>query len=149
MKKRLRTVTSLLLLLTLLTGCWQEETPEEEADVLPPMQEETAAKEDEPLLPERFALPYTPEQTLDPIACPDGMQQVAASLLYEGLFRLDGNFEPQLSLCISYTCDAEASRYVFTLREGVQFSDGTPLTGRDVRSSLERARQSEDRKSVV
>ena len=74
MKKRLRTVTSLLLLLTLLTGCWQEETPEEEADVLPPMQEETAAKEDEPLLPERFALPYTPEQTLDPIACPDGMQ---------------------------------------------------------------------------
>nr|WP_325257378.1 ABC transporter substrate-binding protein [uncultured Oscillibacter sp.] len=143
MKKRLRTVTSLLLLLTLLTGCWQEETPEEEADVLPPMQEETAAKEDEPLLPERFALPYTPEQTLDPIACPDGMQQVAASLLYEGLFRLDGNFEPQLSLCISYTCDAEASRYVFTLREGVQFSDGTPLTGRDVRSSLERARQSE------
>lgn len=140
MKKRLRGLLALLLPFVLLTGCWQEEPAEEEGDLLPPPQE--AAAEEKTILPERFALPYMPGQTLDPITCVDGMQQVAASLLYEGLFRLDGNFEPQLCLCAGYTYDAGAYRYVFTLREGVQFSDGSALTGRDVKASLDRARQS-------
>lgn len=125
----------------LLTGCWQEEPPEEPEDLLPPFEEEPA-KETKTTLPERFALPYMPGRTLDPIDCPDGMQQTAASLLYEGLFRLDGRFEPQLCLCVSYTHDETASRYTFVLREGVQFSDGSPLTARDVKASLDRARTS-------
>lgn len=138
---KLRKMLPLLLILLLLTGCWQEEPPEEPDEGLPPLQEEEP--EEEPAaLPEHFALPYTPGQSLDPVVCADGMQQVVASLLYEGLFRLDGNLEPQLCLCISYTYDADAYRYVFTLREGVHFSDGTPLTGRDVKATLERARQS-------
>lgn len=131
-----------LAMACLLTGCWQEELPEEPEDVLPPFEEEPA-QESRTTLPERFALPYIPGRTLDPIDCPDGMQQVAASLLYEGLFRLDGSFEPQPCLCISYTHDESAGRYTFVLREGVQFSDGSPLTGRDVKASLDRARTSE------
>ncbi len=75
--------------------------------------------------------------------CADGMQQTAGSLLYEGLFRLDGSFEPQPCLCISYTHDEAALRYTFELRPGVEFSDGSPLTGRDVKASLERARTSD------
>ena len=141
--KRLRKTLPLLLalLLLLLTGCWQEEPPEEPGDVLPPFEE--APEEKPALLPERFALPYSPGGSLDPVTCADGMQQVAASLLYEGLFRLDGSLEPQLCLCASYTYDSEFFRYVFTLREGVRFSDGTDLTGRDVKATLERARQSD------
>ena len=131
-----------LALACLLTGCWQEEPPEEPEDMLPPFEEEPP-EEDGPVLPERFALPYMPGRTLDPMDCVDGMQQVAASLLYEGLFRLDGGFEPQPCLCISYTHDETASRYTFDLRPGVEFSDGTPLTARDVKASLERARTSE------
>lgn len=131
-----------LALACLLTGCWQEEPPEEPEDMLPPFEEEPP-EEDGPVLPERFALPYMPGRTLDPMDCVDGMQQVAASLLYEGLFRLDGRFEPQPCLCISYTHDETASRYTFDLRPGVEFSDGTPLTARDVKASLERARTSE------
>ena len=131
-----------LAMACLLTGCWQEELPEEPVEVLPPFEEEPA-KESRITLPERFALPYMPGQTLDPVDCADGMQQVAASLLYEGLFRLDGGFEPQLCLCISYTRDETASRYTFDLRPGVQFSDGTPLTGRDVKATLDRARSSD------
>lgn len=130
-----------LAMACLLTGCWQEEPPEEPEDLLPPFEEEPA-KETKTTLPERFALPYMPGRTLDPIDCPDGMQQTAASLLYEGLFRLDGRFEPQLCLCVSYTHDETASRYTFALREGVQFSDGSPLTARDVKASLDRARTS-------
>lgn len=141
MKRRLRALPALVLSLLLLAGCWQEEPPEEMDDVLPPAAAEPV-KENGPALPERFALPYMPGQSLDPVDCADGMQQVAASLLCEGLFRLDGNFEPQLCLCVSYTHDEAAGRYTFTLREGVQFSDGSPLTGRDVKATLDRARES-------
>ncbi len=130
-----------LAMACLLTGCWQEELPEEPEDILPPLEEEPE-EESKSTLPERFALPYMPGRSLDPVDCADGMQQVAASLLYEGLFRLDGTFEPQPCLCISYTHDESASRYTFNLRPGVQFSDGSPLTGRDVKTSLDRARTS-------
>ena len=131
-----------LAMACLLTGCWQEEPPEEPEDVMPPFEEEPA-EETKTVLPERFALPYMPGRTLDPMDCADGMQQVAASLLYEGLFRLDGRFEPQPSLCVSYTHDETASRYTFDLRPGVQLSDGSPLTAREVKASLDRARTSD------
>lgn len=143
MRKRLRALLALLLPMFLLTGCWQEEPPEEIDDVMPPFEEEPAEEEKGPILPEHFALPYMPGGSLDPISCADGMQQVAASLLYEGLFRLDGSFEPHPWLCVSYTHDDTASRYTFSLRPGVLFSDGTALTGRDVKASLDRARESE------
>ena len=132
-----------LAMACLLTGCWQEEPPEEPEAVLPSLEEAEPPEEGGPALPERFALPYMPGRSLDPVDCADGMQQVAASLLYEGLFRLGGSFEPQLCLCVSYTHDETAVRYTFNLRPGVEFSDGTPLTGRDVKASLDRARASD------
>ncbi len=144
MKKHLFTLLCAALPLVLLTGCWQEELPEEDLTPMPPVVEEEHPPETpRVVLPETFALPYAPSQTLDPVECADGMQQVVASLLYEGLFRLDSAMEPQPSLCASYTYDPAAHRYVFTLREGVTFSDGSNLTAADVRATLERARQSE------
>ena len=77
---KLRKMHPLLLILLLLTGCWQEEPPEEPDEGLPPLQEEEP--EEEPAaLPEHFALPYTPGQSLDPVVCADGMKQVVASML--------------------------------------------------------------------
>ncbi|MDE6456171.1 MAG: ABC transporter substrate-binding protein [Dysosmobacter sp.] len=141
--RRIKIMAAALAAACLLTGCAQPELPEEPEDVLPPFGEEEPADEDRAVLPERFALPYMPGRSLDPLDCADGMQQVAASLLYEGLFRLDGRFEPQPCLCVSYTHDETASRYTFVLREGAAFSDGSPLTARDVKASLDRARESE------
>lgn len=144
MKRRLRVLLALLLPALLLTGCWQEELTEDPEDMLLPSGEEEPPEEKkETVLPERFALPYMPGRSLDPITCADGVQRVAVSLMYEGLFRLDGSFEPQLCLCLSYTHNDDASRYTFALRPDVLFSDGTPLTGRDVKAALDRARDSE------
>lgn len=142
-KPLLKTICVLLLLVLPLSGCWQEEPPEDTASGLVQSGEENPETvEAETLLPESFSLPYLPGQSLDPIDCPDGMQQTAASLLYEGLFRLDLDLMPENLLCSSSTYDPERFVYVFTLRPGVLFSDGSPLTARDVRSALERARQS-------
>lgn len=50
---------------------------------------------------------------------------------FEGLFRLDANHEPQPALAESYTVSDDGLVYTFTLREGLQWSNGTPLTASD------------------
>lgn len=142
MKKQLLKLFCLILPALFLTGCWQEELPEEVSSLVQPGEEKTEERAAAPL-PESFSLPYAPDQPLEPTSCPDGVQQTVASLLYEGLFRLGPGLEPENLLCDSYTYDAERYVYVFTLRSGVLFSDGSPLTARDVRLSLERARDSQ------
>lgn len=146
MKKRLLSLLCAGLLLLPLTGCW-EETPDDVGGALIPeeLTEDSAQEEEkaEVLLPLSFSLPYDANQTLDPITCADGMQQVVAALLYEGLFQLDTQMEPQLRLCASYTYDPETFTYVFTLRSGVLFSDGTALTAGDVAATLQRAKSSQ------
>lgn len=50
---------------------------------------------------------------------------------FEGLFRLDANHEPQPALAESYTVSDDGLVYTFTLREGLQWSNGTALTAKD------------------
>ena len=144
--KQRKRILSLLLCL-LLTGCAQTDLPETE-DLTPiPLLEEQPESPSRSILPEVFSLPYAPDQSLDPISCPDGMQQTVSSLLYESLFRLNEQLEPQPWLCESYTyAPSEDGKtnwvYTFFLRGGVVFSDGTPLTAEDVKVSLDRAKAS-------
>lgn len=139
MKPPLIKVLLTALTLLLLTGCASEDLPEEEDTAILPAQ---SVVEEVSHLPEQFSLPYDPSLTLDPVTCAEGMQQTVGSLLYEGLFRLDEAFLPQPWLCENYTYDAEALRYTFTLRSGITFSDGSPLTAADVKATLDRARTS-------
>ena len=139
MKRITALAAALLLALSLLTGCAQIDEAEE--PLFPP-EEDPAPEETAAALPSAFSLPYLAGQPLNPLTCPDGMQQTAASLLYEGLFHLDGQFTAQPLLCASYTYDPEALTYVLTLRQGVVFSDGSPLTAADVRATLTAARSS-------
>ena len=141
MKRKLTCIFSFLLAFLLLTGCSQEDLQEDET-VLP---SDSVVQEipNRTILPDRFSLPYAPGLTLDPVSCADGMQQVVSSLICEGLFRLAPNFEPIPWLCKSYTYDADTLTYTFTLRDGIKFSDGTLLTGSDVKATLLRAKPSE------
>ena len=144
MKRQLLKIFCLLLPVLLLTGCWQEEPPPSgDGELLQSDQQETESSDSRVILPELFSLPYAPELTLDPVTCPDGMQQVVSSLICEGLFRLGTDLEPEPCLCQSYTYDDASYTYVFTLRSGVTFSDGTPVTSADVKATLDRARKSE------
>ena len=105
--KRIQILCLLGAVTLLLSGCWTE-APVESANGLLGDQE-PADQQEEVILPAAFTLPYDPGQTLDPVTCADGMQQVAGSLIYEGLFRLDRQLEPQPWLCQSYTYDAASS----------------------------------------
>ena len=79
--------------LLLLTGCKNSEP----VSSLQPSEDsqEEESENTRVVLPDNFTLPYEPDQTLDPVTCPDGVQQTVGSLLYEGLFRLDETLTPQ------------------------------------------------------
>ena len=87
-----------------------------ESSLLP--QEEEPSDTGSLSLPEQFSLAYAPGESLDPITCADGMQQVVASLLCEGLFRLGPDFEPEPGsaraipmIRLVYLCLHSLSRY--------------------------------------
>lgn len=143
MKKRLLALLTAAVLL--LTGCWQD-LPEEPAgditvDDSAPVEPLPAPAVDP--LPASFALGWLPDVTLDPLTCPDGAHLTLAPLLYEGLFALDEAFTPQPVLCESYECDETKTVWKFRIRDGVFFSDGTPLTSADAAASLNRARETD------
>ena len=127
-----------LLPALLLTACEKKVNPDSSAASGAPggtakSSEETAS------LPESFSLPYYSGQTLDPITCADGEQQTVSSLLYEGMYTLDCNLNPQPCLCIGGTGNAEMTVWTFQIRAGVVFSDGTPLQASDCAAALRRA----------
>lgn len=136
-----------LLLSTLLAlslcGCanWDEETygndPLSELSEYyqPDVQEEAPALTD-------FVLPYLSGETWNPITCNDGVQTTLTALLYEPLYRLTPQLEPERVLAQSESYDAERFTYTIRLRSGLTFSDGTALTARDVVDTLLQARQS-------
>jgi peptide/nickel transport system substrate-binding protein len=71
--------------------------------------------------------------TIDPRQWPSAPAQAAAaerldSLVFDRLVRLDGHGTLQPALAISWQHDAQFRRWEFRLRDGVKFSDGSPLT---------------------
>lgn len=70
---------------------------------------------------------------IDPRQWPSASAQSAAaervaSLVFDRLVRLDEHGTVQPALAISWQHDAQSKRWQFRLREGVKFSDGSPLT---------------------
>jgi peptide/nickel transport system substrate-binding protein len=77
--------------------------------------------------------------TLDPFAIPDDPSIFVALMVYERLVRLadDGrSVEPELAE--DWTVAPDELSVTFTLRDGVSFSDGSPLVAEDVAFSLNR-----------
>lgn len=140
--KRLLAAALLLALCLSLTACWEAETTEA-PDFWEVEQEEPLPGTVEPEKVTEFTLPYLNAQTLDPVACSDGVQQVVGSLLYEGLFALDEQFAPQPVLCTSYDTSSNGLTYTFRMRENVTFSDGTVFTASDALATLRRAQVSD------
>lgn len=60
-----------------------------------------------------------------------------SSMIYECLFELDENFNPQMQLLESYETDDNKS-WIFHLRKGVKFHNGNEMTADDVCASMNR-----------
>ena len=71
----------------------------------------------------------------DPAAISDSESAQLLSQVFEGLTVLDGGATLRPALAESWAVSEEGRRVVFTLREGLTFSDGSPLDADDVRRS--------------
>ncbi|GGC71956.1 ABC transporter substrate-binding protein [Haloferax sulfurifontis] len=77
--------------------------------------------------------------TLDPAEQVDYTQGLAAQNLYDELITVDAEtLQPTAHIAESWDTEDEGQTWVFTLRDDVTFSDGTPLTADDVAYSLTR-----------
>ncbi len=94
---------------------------------------------DGPATSDLFGLAYVAAD-IDPIRGGHKFNELWQSLVYEGLFTLDGSFSAQPALCALVTSE-EHLVYHLTLRSNVHFHNGAPLTAQDVLASLETARE--------
>lgn len=77
--------------------------------------------------------------TFDPQASNVLENALIVNQMYEYLYRenLNGEFAP--ALAESYTVSDDGLEYVFTLKDGIMFADGSPITTSDVKFSWVRA----------
>lgn len=73
--------------------------------------------------------------SLDPARISDAGDVQLLLQLYAGLTRLDEHGRPYPSLASSWDVSADGRTYTFHLRDGLEFSDGSPLDASDVRRS--------------
>lgn len=74
---------------------------------------------------------------LDPLVTATGDSQRWGLQMYDSLYTFDskGNMQPQLAT--GYKISPDGLQYTYTLRDGVKFHNGDPLTSADVKFSME------------
>jgi oligopeptide transport system substrate-binding protein len=77
--------------------------------------------------------------SLDPAKASNSQDFAVVALLYGGLVRLDGDLRVIPDLAESWMVSDDGLTYTFKLRDGVAFSDGTPITASDFVWSLTHA----------
>ena len=78
----------------------------------------------------RYALEAEPA-TLDPGKSTALAESNVELALFEGLTRLDENEQPQPAAAEKWEISADGTEYIFHLRDGLVWNDGTPLTAYD------------------
>ena len=146
MKKILALLLCCAMGLSLLCGCTTTEevyipTGDALVDEDALITEPTLAEEDDPS-DQDLSLIYYPEETLNPLKSNDYTNKVLFSLLFQGLFITDRDYNVQPILCGRFTRADDLRSYTFYIDENARFSDGSPVTAEDVLASLEAAEDS-------
>ncbi len=81
---------------------------------------------------------HTQLENLDPVWTTAYMTRNHGYLVYDTLFALDQNLEPQPQMVESFSVSADQKTYTFKLRPGLKWHDGTNVTAADCVASLVR-----------
>ena len=90
-----------------------------------------------PARPLRF-VPTNGLTLLDPTFADTPFTRAHAYLVFDTLYGLDDSFAPQPQMVEGHTVEADGRLWRLTLREGLQFHDGTPVLARDAVASIRR-----------
>lgn len=124
----------------LLSGCGIKEDPYvPTGNAL--YSEDASVPTQDPVTREQITVPYYPDRPLNPYECTDQTNRALLSLLYQGLFVQDQDYQVWPILCETYRVSWDMKTYHFTLAKA-SFSDGSPVTAEDVKASLKAAKKS-------
>ncbi len=83
-------------------------------------------------------VPHADLKILDPIWTTAYITRNHGYMIFDTLFALDGNLKLQPQMVDKYTVSKDAMKYSFTLRDGLKFHDGQPVTAEDCVASIKR-----------
>lgn len=140
-KKKLCLILAMLTLL--LSGC-EGYTPAITMDTIP---ESTGGKDIEPSLgsDNLFSLNSNSNYSFNPLIATNHSNQLVCSLVYENMLEIDENFNVIKNVIIDWSHNDDCTYWEFKLDTSHTFHDGTPVTGADLRYSLERAVSAQQR----
>lgn len=75
---------------------------------------------------------------LDPTRAANQIGRIYSQMVFDSLFALDHTLSPKPMMAEREEVSSDGLTYRFTLRTGLRFHDGSPVTTRDVVASLER-----------
>lgn len=84
------------------------------------------------------AVKHSALRVLDPIVTTAYMSRNHGYMVFDTLFALDENFEAQPQMVDAWEANADNTEYTFTLRDGLMFHDGEPVTSEDAIASIAR-----------
>jgi len=87
----------------------------------------------------QISLQWTKPVTFNPLYSTAGSEQGVERLIYGALVRVNDKLETVPDLAEHVDVSPDATTYTFSLKKGITFSDGQPLTSKDVRFTFERA----------
>ena len=86
-----------------------------------------------------FTMPLGEPSTLDPALTGDTISGFFVTSMFSGLVRFSEDFIAEPNLAAGWEVDESGTVYTFTLRDGITFHDGRPITADDFVFSIERA----------
>src|SRR5688572_33422339 len=86
----------------------------------------------------RRVVPHSNLSILDPIGTTQFMARNHGYMIYDTLFGTDEKNQVKPQMVDKWTVSPDKRLWTFTLRPGLEFHDGKPVTGEDVTASLER-----------
>lgn len=144
MKKLFSLMLCLALLLSICSGCAAEDKPyvptggalaaeDADLDMTEPAEEETL---------QELSMAFYPNRSLNPFSATDYTNRALFSLIYQGLFSINSDYEAVPILCRSYSVSADYKSYTFYITSAT-FSDGTAVSIEDVLASFQAAQASD------
>ena len=83
-------------------------------------------------------VPHGDLRVLDPIWTTANMSAYHGAMIYDTLFGIDANFNPQPQMVGRWEVSSDRKTYTFELRQGLKWHDGTAVTSRDCVASIRR-----------
>ncbi len=83
-------------------------------------------------------VPQADLRSLDPVWTTAQITANHGYMIYDTLFAVDGDFKPKPQMIGDHEVSEDGKSYRFTLREGLAWHDGSPVTAKDCIASLKR-----------